>query len=86
MSSFSVIPPISDREAAARHGRYIRRRLIGAVEDTAGNLIRIGIDGDTVTIGEQYFTLAAMEDTAQGLVSAVWAAGANAQRMAQEAQ
>lgn len=85
MSAYSVIPPIKDREAAARHGRAIRRRVIGAIEDTGGNLIRIGIDGDTVTIGEQFFTLAQCEEIAQVLVSAVWAAGANAQAMAQDA-
>lgn len=84
MSSFSVLPPIGDREAAAKHGRYIRRRVIGAVEDMGGGLLRIGIDHDTVTIGEQFFTLAQCEELAQVLVSAVWAAGANAQAMAQE--
>jgi hypothetical protein len=85
MTTFGVIP-LRDRQAAARHGRFIPVRTIGAIADMDGELLTIGIDHDTVTIGDRCFTLARVEEVAQVLVSAVWAAGANAQAMAQEAR
>ena len=85
MTSFGVVPPLKDRGAAARHGRYIAVRTIGAIKDIDDVPLPIGIDHDTVTIGDRCFTLAQVEEVAQVLVSAVWAAGANAQAMAVQA-
>lgn len=73
----AVIPRPEER------GPY--RHIVGVIHAQSGKAIRIGVDHDSVTVSaEGPLTSSECEEFAQVFVSAVWCAGINAARMAQE--
>lgn len=60
-------------------------RTLGTLEDFDGRRIEVGVDYDTVTLGDGRFTSTQFEELSQLLVQAAWQAAVNSERMRQEA-
>ena len=63
--------------------KYVR--IVGEVTDMDDVRLGVGVDYDTVTIGPHRLDADQVEDFAQLLIGAVWQAGQQKQRMADEA-